>query len=161
MTDDQWLTGEQLNAWVRFAAILQLFPAVLDAQLQRESDLTHFEYFTLAMLSEAPEQTLRMSVLAGRTNATLPRLSRVISHLEARGFVRRAPCRLDRRATDATLTEAGWEKVVATAPGHVDLVKTVLIETLTAKELGDLSAISAKLLKKLDPESRMAATAII
>ena len=60
-----------------------------------------------------------MTALAPRTNATLPRLSHVVSRLEDRGLVERFPCPEDRRATNARLTEAGWRKVVATAPGHV------------------------------------------
>ena len=68
--------------------------------------LTHFEYFVLAMLSEAPERTLRMTALAQRTNATLPRLSHVVRRLEDRGLVRRFPCPEDGRATNARLTEA-------------------------------------------------------
>lgn len=158
-TEPKWLSGEELEAWVRFVAVMQLFPPALDAQLQRDSDLTHFEYFTLAMLSEAPDRTLRMTALARRTNATLARLSRVVSNLETYGFAQRMPCPEDRRATNISLTDAGWRKVVATAPGHVNLVRSVVIDTLTPDELAQLSQISAKLLGKLDPEGRMAATA--
>ena len=93
---------------------------MLDAQLRADSGLTHFEYFVLAMLSEAPERTLRMTALAQRTNATLPRLSHVVSRLEDRGLVERFPCPEDGRATNARLTRPGWDAVVAAAPGHVD-----------------------------------------
>lgn len=158
MSDVKWLSRDELTAWLRFVAVLQLFPAALDTQLQRDADLTHFEYFTLAMLSEAPDRTLRMTALAGRTNATLARLSRVVSNLETRGFVKRTPCPEDRRATNATLTEAGWQKVVATAPGHVGQVRDVVVDTLSQNELAQLSQISAKLLGKLDPEGKMATT---
>lgn len=158
MTEGKWLTSDELVAWKRFVAVLQLFPPALDAQLDRDADLTHFEYFALAMLSEAPDRTLRMTALARRTNAMLARLSRVVSNLELRGFARRMPCPEDRRATNVSLTEAGWHKVVATAPGHVDLVRSVVIDTLNADELAQLSAISAKLLGKLDPEGKMTAT---
>lgn len=158
MSEKKWLTSDELVAWVRFVAVLQLFPPALDAQLERDADLTHFEYFTLAMLSEAPNRTLRMTVLAGHTNATLARLSRVVSNLEARGFAQRMPCPEDRRATNVALTDAGWRKVVATAPGHVNLVRSVVIDTLTADELAQLSVISARLLGKLDPEGKMAAS---
>ena len=72
------------------------------------------------MLSEAPERTLRMTALAQRTNATLPRLSHVVRRLEDRGLVERFPCPEDGRATNARLTAAGWDAVVAAAPGHVD-----------------------------------------
>ena len=57
------------------------------------------------MLSEAPERTLRMTALAQRTNATLPRLSHVVRRLEDRGLVERFPCPEDGRATNARLTE--------------------------------------------------------
>ena len=88
----RWLDDDEMAAWIRLAAVLELLPGVLDSQLRRDADLTHFEYFVLAMLSEAPERTLRMSGLAALTNATLPRLSHVISRLEERGLVERFPC---------------------------------------------------------------------
>src|SRR6476469_2222899 len=99
MSDEIWLTAPQLRAWMRFVAVLELLPGVLDSQLQRDSELTHFEYFVLAMLSEAPDRTLRMTALSDYTNATLPRLSHVVARLERRGFVQRTACAEDRRAT--------------------------------------------------------------
>src|SRR6187455_1511357 len=116
--DAHWLDDDELAAWVRFVAVVELLPGVLDAQLRRDSGVTHFEYFVLAMLSEAPERTLRMTALAQRTNSTLPRLSHVVSRLEGRGLVERPPCPDDGRATNAKLTEEGWDEVAAAAPGH-------------------------------------------
>ena len=111
-----WLTEEERAAWLRLVAVVELLPGVLDAQLRADSELTHFEYFVLAMLSEAPERTLRMTTLAQRTNATLPRLSHVVNRLERRGLVERFPCPEDGRATNTRLTSAGWITVVAAAP---------------------------------------------
>src|SRR6476620_10099723 len=128
MTDTPWLDDAQRLAWVRFAAVLELLPRALDAQLERDEQLTHYDYYCLAMLSEAPQRTLRMTHLAGQTNATLPRLSRVMNRLEEAGYVRRAPCAGDRRATNVVLTEAGWEKVVHAAPGHVGNVRALVID---------------------------------
>lgn len=152
MPEPRWLSPAQLRAWVRFVAVVELLPGVLDSQLQRDAQLTHFEYFTLAMLSEAPDRSLRMTELARRTNATLPRLSHVVSRLEARGFVERAPHVHDRRATDARLTEQGWQKVVATAPGHVAQVREAVIDPLDARDVADLERIAARLLARLDPD---------
>ena len=118
--DTRWLDDAQHAAWVKLVAVVELLPGVLDTQLRREAGLTHFEYFVLAMLSEAPQRTLRMTSLAQRTNATLPRLSHVVRRLEERGLVRRFPCPDDGRATNAQLTEEGWGAVVAAAPGHVE-----------------------------------------
>ena len=80
--ETEWLTEDERAAWLRLIAVVELLPGVLDSQLRADSGLTHFEYFVLAMLSEAPERTLRMTSLAQRTNATLPRLSHVVNRLE-------------------------------------------------------------------------------
>lgn len=153
----RWLDDEEIVAWVRLAAVLELLPAALDSQLRRDAGLTHFEYFVLAMLSEAPSRTLRMAALAARTNATLPRLSHVVRRLEERGLVERFPCPEDGRATNARLTEQGWATVVATAPGHVETVRATVIDALTREQVRQLSAITEALLTRLDPTGSLTA----
>lgn len=158
MIETRWLTDDERTAWVKLTAVLELLPAALDLQLSTDEGLTHFEYFTLAMLSEAPNRVLRTSALAARTNATLPRLSRVVTRLEAVGLVERTPCATDRRATNVALTEAGWQKVVKAAPGHVSAVRKLVIDALTPVQIEHLSAILTALLKQLDPDGRMLAS---
>ena len=153
----KWLTTKELAAWVRLTAVLELLPGVLDSQLRRDADLTHFDYYVLAMLSEAPERTLRMTALAAQTNATLPRLSHVVRRLEERGLVQRFPCPEDGRATNARLTDAGWRKVEQTAPGHVANVREHVIDALTAEQVGQLAGITEAVLRKLDPGKTMTA----
>ena len=153
--DTRWLDDEQLATWVKLVAVVELLPGALDSQLRRDSGLSHFEYFVLAMLSEAPERTLRMTGLARRTNATLPRLSHVVRRLEDRGLVERLPCPEDGRATNARLTEAGWREVVAAAPGHVDTVRRHVIDALTPEQVDQLGEIADALLARLDPEGHM------
>ena len=150
-----WLDDEQLDAWVKLVAVVELLPGVLDSQLRRDAGLTHFEYFVLAMLSEADDRTLRMTALAQRTNATLPRLSHVVRRLEERGLVDRFPCPEDGRATNARLTRAGWEQVVAAAPGHVATVRHHVVDALSPEQLAQLGEIAATLLERLDPENRL------
>ena len=150
-----WLDDRELAAWVRLAAVLELLPGVLDTQLRRDAGLTHFEYYCLAMLSEAPERTLRMTALAQQANATLPRLSHVVRKLEERGLVERFPCPEDARATNARLTAAGWDKVVATAPGHVANVRHHVIDALTPAQVDQLATLSEAMLVRLDPEGSM------
>lgn len=154
MDDTRWLTPAQLIAWKKLVAVVEILPGVLDTALQHDAELTHFEYFTMAMLSEAPERTMRMTTLASATNSTLPRLSHVVSRLEKRGFIERRPCLEDRRATNASLSEHGWAKVVASAPGHVDTVRENVIAPLDARDVADLERIMGRILHKLDPENR-------
>ena len=153
-----WLNDEELAAWLRLIGVVELLPGALDTQLRRDSGVTHFEYMVLAMLSEADERTLQMSWLARRTNATLPRLSHVVRRLEERGLVERSPCPGDGRATNARLTEAGWELVVAAAPGHVDNVRAHVIDALTPEQVTQLREIGDALLTRLDPHGVMTET---
>jgi DNA-binding MarR family transcriptional regulator len=142
----EWLSDEQQVAWRSFVAVLERLPAALDAELQKDAGITQFDYLVLSGLSEAPDRTLRMSELAARASGSLSRLSHVVSRLEAKGWVRREPCAGDGRFINAVLTEEGWQKVVATAPGHVAAVRELLIGTLTDEEFRQLGAISAKVL---------------
>src|ERR1700679_153659 len=142
----EWLTDEEQAAWRPFVSLLQRFPALLDAQLQRDAGISNFDYMVLSQLSEAPDHTLRMSELAAMASGSLSRLSHVVSRLEARGWVRREPCPGDGRFINAVLTEEGWQKVLATAPGHVPAVRELLLAALTEEEFEQLGAISAKVL---------------
>ncbi|GAA0234075.1 MarR family winged helix-turn-helix transcriptional regulator [Cryptosporangium japonicum] len=155
--DTRWLSQPELAAWVRLAAILELLPAALDTQLRRDAQLTHFDYYVLAMLSEAPDRTLRMTALAERTTATLARLSHVVQRLEARGLLERFPCPEDRRATNARLTDAGRDTVVEAAPGHVALVRERVLDALTPEQVGQLATITDAILRRLDPDARRTA----
>ncbi|HVT66777.1 MAG TPA: MarR family winged helix-turn-helix transcriptional regulator [Trebonia sp.] len=146
MSSVEWLSDEQQAAWRPFVALLLRLPAVLDAQLQKDAGITHFDYLVLSGLSEAPGRTLRMSELAATASSSMSRLSHVVSRLEARGWVRREPCPDDGRFVNAVLTGAGWDKVVATAPGHVAAVRELLVDALTEEEFAQLGAISAKVL---------------
>lgn len=155
--EENWLDEHEMAAWLRLVAIAELLPGVLDSQLRRDAGLSHFEYFVLAMLSEVPDRTLRMTALAQRTNATLARLSHVVRRLEDRALVERSPCPDDARATNAHLTDAGWDLVVAAAPGHVANVRAHVLDGLTTEQVRHLAEVGDALLSRLDPQGRMTA----
>ncbi|USQ77212.1 MarR family winged helix-turn-helix transcriptional regulator [Ornithinimicrobium cryptoxanthini] len=154
-TPTRWLDSDELPIWVRMVAVLELLPAQLDSHLRRVADLTYFDYYVLAMLSEASARTLRMSSLANHTNATLPRLSHVVRRLEARGLVERTRASDDRRATNARLTETGWEKVKETAPLHVEHVRRLVFDALSPEQVDQLGQITDALVAVLDPDGLM------
>ncbi|GAB2869877.1 MarR family winged helix-turn-helix transcriptional regulator [Streptomyces mayteni] len=139
----RWLNRDERAAWLANSALMISLPAALDARMQRESRMTFFEYMVLSVLSEQPAHTLQMSDLAARTAASLSRLSHVVGRLENRGLLTRARIPGSGRRTNATLTEAGYEAVVAAAPGHVAAVREYLIDGLTPHELAALSRIGA------------------
>ncbi|WP_246088032.1 MarR family winged helix-turn-helix transcriptional regulator [Nocardioides albertanoniae] len=135
--------------------MLELLPGALDSQLRRDAGLTHFDYAVLARLSDASEQTLRMTELAASTNSTLPRLSNVVKRLVGRDLVERLACLEDRRASNVRLTEAGRAKMTASAPGHVDAVREYVFDVLSPEQVDQLAAIADRLLARLDPAGAM------
>ncbi len=137
--DVRWLTPDERRAWMATAALFVRLPAALDSQLQRDAGLTFFEYMVLVALSEAPDRRLQMSDLAELASASLSRLSHAASRLEKQGFLSRCRVPGAGRRTVATLTDAGFAKVVAAAPGHVEHVRDLLIDRLSPAELAVLA----------------------
>jgi len=147
----RWLDAEERAAWLALMSVLIKLPAALDAQLQRDHDLSHFEYSVLAGLSEAPGRSMRMSVLAALADGSLPRLSQVIGRLERRGLVLRSPDPDDGRYTLAVLTDDGLAAVVRAAPGHVELVRGLVFDPLTKPQARQLRDICTRIMRAIDP----------
>jgi DNA-binding MarR family transcriptional regulator len=147
--EPNWLDDKQLEAWLRFSGVLIQLPAELDSEMQRLAGLTNFEYGVMAGLSESPDRTMRISALAGYARGSLSRLSHLIKRLEARGWVRRELDPADGRYTNAILTDEGYAKVAATAPGHVELVRRLVVDALTPAQLRQLGDLSACLMNRL------------
>jgi DNA-binding MarR family transcriptional regulator len=147
----RWLSAGELQAWLPIGGLLLKLPAALDAQTLRDSGLSHFEYLVLASLSEAPDRTRRMSELAALANGSLSRLSHVVKRLEGRGWIERRACPSDGRYTNAVLTADGWEKVLASAPGHVAAVRTLVLDALSPAELEQFGEMARRILDRLEP----------
>lgn len=152
MTGARWLDDEQQAVWRKLAAVLTVVPASLDAQLQRDTELTHFGYWVMAMLSESPGRELRMSRLAEEANASPSRVSHLVSRLEREGWVRRHRAVGDGRGNVAQLTDAGFDKVVASAPGHVEQVRSLIFDGLTDQQVQRLDEVCEAILRNADPD---------
>ncbi|MFK8022812.1 MAG: MarR family winged helix-turn-helix transcriptional regulator [Ilumatobacter sp.] len=156
----RWLDEREATAWIEVAGLATRLPAALDSQLQRDADLSFFEYMVLSMLDMSDERTRRMSDLAALTSASLSRLSHVVSRLEKRDYVKRSRCKGGvGRATNATLTDAGHAKVVEAAPGHVAAVRELLIDALTPADLDALIDVGSRVRPRLDAAAPLPATA--
>jgi len=146
----RWLDEQEEAAWRALASVLVKLPWALECQLQREAGLSFIEYHALARLSEDPDHMLRMSVLAELTNASLSRLSHLVTRLEARGLVRREADPTDGRFTNAILTKSGYAKLVASAPAHVATVRALVIDCFSTPELRQLRDAAERLLARLE-----------
>src|SRR5271156_2660242 len=154
LQEPSWLDAEERQAWVALASVLVRLPAALDAQLRRDAGISHFEYQVLALLSEAPGRTLRMSALATLAEGSLPRLSQVVARLEQRGWVRRTPDPADGRYTLATLTDQGQAKATQAAAGHVQEVRRLSFAPRPKPQPRQLRDIGQRIPRAIDPNDQ-------
>ncbi len=146
-----WLAPDELETWRALHLVMTGLPGVLGGQLQRDSDLSFIEYYVLAVLSEQPQVTMRLSHLALLANSELSRLSHLMRRLERRDLVRREPDPTDGRFTNAILTPAGHAKVVEAAPGHVAQVRRHVFDVLDDDEQAVLRSALRKVADRLLP----------
>ncbi len=146
----KWLTTAELESWLSVVRLLTWLPWSIDQQLQRDANLGMIEYQVLAMLSESPNRTMRMSSLAEVTNASLSRLSHLVKRLEGRGLVRREPDPADGRFTNAILTDQGFKTLAEAAPGHVAHVRSLVIDVLSSEQLRRLGRDAERIMARID-----------
>lgn len=132
-------------------ALMFKLPAALDSQLRRDAGLTHFEYGVLAVLSAAPDRTMRMSELAVFNNCSLSRLSHVVKRMEDREWLTRSPSQADGRVTVAQLTPDGIAKLRSAAPGHVAEARRLVVDSLSTTQLQQLRDIGKRIVSNIDP----------
>lgn len=149
----RWLTADELEAWHALNLLINRLPAALGSQLQCDSKLSFVEYYVLAGLSDQPERTIRMSRLAVLANSELSRLSHLVARLEERGLVRREQDPADRRFTNAILTDAGYDYLVAAAPKHVEYVRCLVFDALDTSGQRALRDAARRILARLDDET--------
>jgi DNA-binding MarR family transcriptional regulator len=138
----RWLSETEQTAWRAFLDAVQLLNTEIEAQLQRDSAISHADYEILVRLSEQPTRSLRMSELASRAVFSRSRLSHAVGRLEREGWVRREPSQEDGRGMRAVLTDRGFDVLAAAAPGHVEAVHSAFIDPLTPEQVDQLAVIA-------------------
>ncbi|MBG0829372.1 MarR family transcriptional regulator [Planomonospora sp. ID67723] len=135
MTGTRWLDDLEMAAWTAYLTASHLLERRVEEQLKADAGLTHAQYEILARLSAAPDRRLRMTELAHGVVVSKSGLTYQIGQLEKMGLVERATCPSDDRGVLAVLTDRGTECLERTAPGHVTVVRELLIDLLTPDEL--------------------------
>jgi DNA-binding MarR family transcriptional regulator len=119
----------------------------LDSSLQDGYGISLHEYEVLLFLAVfSDDHTMPMTELRRRTPLSQSRVSRVVSGLEDRGFVRRTTDPTDNRAVTVTLTQQGLEKYQSAQDRHLRDLDQHLFSILTEQEIGQLATITAKIL---------------
>ena len=130
----RWLDEREKDVWLALREFIWGFPAAVDRQLQRDSDLSIVEYSVLAELSECPGNRKRSGDLASDLGWERSRLSHLVKRMESKGLVARAHSDADGRGQDIALTDAGWAVIREAAPGHVTFVRDSVFDPLSVEE---------------------------
>jgi len=141
----KWLTDSEQRAWRTLITSTYSLLAALDHELQAEHGMTLNDYEVLAILSESPEQSLRMADLAAALRISPSGMTRRIDGLVKRGWVDRASCPEDRRGSYAVLTDAGFEVLRTAAPTHLRGVREHFVDQLSERQLSNLTSALERL----------------
>lgn len=135
MSSARWLDEDEMRAWHSFLAAGALIYRRVDQQLKDAVGLSHPQYEILVRLAATPDGELRMTELADTVLTSKSGLTYQVTQLEKAGLVARRSCPSDVRGVLAVLTEAGRRRLEQAAPGHVALVRELLIDVLTPEQL--------------------------
>ncbi len=150
------LSQEETASWMALIGTTMWLPAALDLQLQRDSQISHFEYGVMSALVHQPGQTMRMKELARATNSALSRLSRVVDRLAGQGWLERRPHPDDGRVTLAVLTKEGRRKVASATPGHIATVRSLVFDRMSADQIRELGALLDPIVEAAGPDGACA-----
>jgi DNA-binding MarR family transcriptional regulator len=135
-----WLDDDEMAAWRGMVEVRAQIDTELEADLMGKHGITLGEYAVLGVLSEVPEERLRMCDLAARLHLSPSGLTRRLDRLVGQGLVARRPSDEDRRATLAVLTPAGRSRLEAAAPDHVRGVRRAFLDHLSRTDITALAA---------------------
>ncbi|MBM9460733.1 winged helix-turn-helix transcriptional regulator [Nocardioides sp. zg-536] len=132
--EPRWLDAGQQKVWRSYLLGSTLLQDRIDEDLRRSHGLSGVEYEILVRLSEA-EGRLRMAQLASSLAHSRSRVTHTVKRMEAAGLVQRCGSQEDRRGVVCQLTDHGYARLVAAAPGHVETVRSALIDLVSPEDL--------------------------
>jgi DNA-binding MarR family transcriptional regulator len=152
--EPRWLSDEDQYVWRQIIAVINLLPAELERELQREHGLSMHDYQILVHLSENRDGEVRLTDLAEATQQSKSRLSHQMTRMENAGLVTRKNCPTDRRGAFAELTDAGWALLRTAAPTHVEGVRRHLMDVMTPEQKQVVGEAFGAVAERLRPPGR-------
>lgn len=151
----RWLDEQEQQTWSAYIRLRQRLDAAMAAGLARDG-LSVSDYEILVALSEARAGSVRARDLAAQICWDKSRLSKHLARMEKRGLVVRSPAAEDARGRLICLTESGRRAIERAAPRHVELVRRLFVDQVTAAEAAALRSVSDKVSARIEAESESA-----
>ncbi|NKY30772.1 MarR family winged helix-turn-helix transcriptional regulator [Nocardia gamkensis] len=152
----RWLSDDEQATWQAYVRLRQRLDGAISAGLA-EDGLSLADYELMVALSAAPNGCLRAKELAAEVCWEKSRLSKHLARMDARGLVERRPAEEDARGIIVQLTPEGRVALERAAPNHVDLVRRVFIEPMTADEARVLRALADKVVAEVEQVTELGA----
>ena len=133
-----WLTEEQQRIWRGYLTMASRLQTAMHRQLQQDCELSLSDYDVLVALSERGPQ--RVNELGEALGWEQSRVSHQLRRMRGRGLVNRHGNDDDRRGATVELTSDGQGALEAAAPGHVELVRSVMFDGVSPAQLRALTA---------------------
>ena len=155
----RWLSEAEQRAWRGLLQMTTKLEARLIRELQEAGGLSLADYDVLVPLSEAPQGRLRVFELASDLGWERSRLSHHLGRMQRRGLVTREDCAADRRGAFVVLTDQGRTAIEEAAPAHVETVRRLVFEGLSAEQVRSLQSLTESVLHRLETPAATQATA--
>lgn len=149
VAEPRWLSPDEQCAWRTYLAMSKQLNAALVRQMQNESDLSIADFEVLVQLTDNADGRVRYAELAKGLAWEKSRLSHHITRMQGRGLVARQLCPTDGRGAFVVVTPAGRAAIEKAAPRHVDTVRELVFDQLSAEDVKQLRAISERVLDGL------------
>ena len=134
MTNPNWLNSVEMKAWRGFVNTSSDLLNLIARDLE-PFGIDGGDYQLLAMLSEAPDQKLKMCELAERLRLSRSGLTRRIDGVLKAKYVAQVRDNQDGRVIFAHLTKKGFDFIKKVAPHHLESVRRRMIDLLSVAEL--------------------------
>lgn len=113
----------------------------MNRQLLADCAMSLGDYTVMNALSSAAGHRMQLTDLATMIGWERSRLSHHLQRMTKRGLVERIGSETDGRATDAVLTDLGWESLRSAAPKHADWVRRLFFSDLDSSQESQLADI--------------------
>ncbi len=153
MNDELVKTSRQELWRIFLSANVQLMER-LDHELQQRSSLNLTDFEILSVLSESPDNRLRMSDLARQVLVSRSRLTYRVDRLAEVDFVSREECEDDRRGLWAIITDVGSEALESAKAGHFVDIDTWFFDLMSEEEQPILEGVMTRIDEKLSNNRR-------
>jgi DNA-binding MarR family transcriptional regulator len=146
--EHEFLEPEEWESWGALMLLHRSVLRELDDSLRREHSLAVTEFDVLITLFNAPDQRLRMSVLADRVMLSPAGATHLVTRLERDRLLRREVDPADGRKWFAVLTDDGDRMLQDARRTHNDVLRRTLLASTSSADRATLRRIW----RRLSPE---------